>query len=370
MLDVTLPENVSIFGAGDPSVRGGGDQTIIYDDIDDDESLIKLCAAGNFELAGITARGGTGQLKNNRVIQFGGNALISVHHLTVNTSTYSVSGERKGGALRTTGGIYGVIWECSLDAYQGCDAWRGSSGDPSWAEPSGIGGPNFVVLEDCDFTSRGGSICDNGAGGRIVVRYCVCNHLNTHGTGGANRNRGIRAFEFYKNLLINSDPDAVKDNAVMICGGTGVVWGNTCQGLYKTCVRMKIHRNNDDTYTQKPTPDGWGYAGTNFNGTGSYWDGNDDQATGYPMLDMPGRGQGDLLSGKFPDVTNSDRGEPCYPEQQLEAIYIWDNEWQKVPNYADSKYIGAPGYIQEGREYCLEPMPGYEPYPYPHPLRT
>jgi len=67
-------------------------------------------------------------------------------------------------------------------------------------------------------------------------------------------------------------------------------------------------------------------SGKTFN-VGSPWDGNTD-ALGYPMLDQPGRGQGDLLGGGFPNrlISGGPRnGTAVWPEQALEPIYIWNN---------------------------------------------
>ncbi len=58
--------------------------------------------------------------------------------------------------------------------------------------------------------------------------------------------------------------------------------------------------------------------------TGSAWDGNTD-ALGYPAIDQPGRGQGDLLTGSFPSKVNSTTGTIAWPNQALEPIYIWKN---------------------------------------------
>ena len=51
-------------------------------------------------------------------------------------------------------------------------------------------------------------------------------------------------------------------------------------------------RRDSYTYREAAPPEGWGYCGRSFSGTGSNWDGNTDQQTGYPCLDQPGRGEG------------------------------------------------------------------------------
>jgi hypothetical protein len=56
--------------------------------------------------------------------------------------------------------------------------------------------------------------------------------------------------------------------------------------------------------------------------TGSAWDGN-TTATGYPALDQPGRGPGDLLSGDdFPDKVNTETDSVSWPNQVLEPIHV------------------------------------------------
>ena len=86
--------------------------------------------------------------------------------------------------------------------------------------------------------------------------------------------------------------------------GTTLIWGNTWNNVYKNIYHFNVTRKNNDTYNQTATPNGWGYAGTAFNGTGSNWDGGTalgtDTLLGYPCLDQPGRGQGDLLLVSFP----------------------------------------------------------------------
>jgi hypothetical protein len=66
-------------------------------------------------------------------------------------------------------------------------------------------------------------------------------------------------------------------------------------------------------------------AGTAFTGTGSNWDQNSNGSTGYACLDQPGRGAGDLLTGVFPNKTNSVRGGIAWPRQALEPMYFWNN---------------------------------------------
>jgi hypothetical protein len=79
-----------------------------------------------------------------------------------------------------------------------------------------------------------------------------------------------------------------------------------------------------------------GHSGANLTGVryavGSAWDGNTD-VYGYPNLDQPGRGQGDLLMGVFPNKTNAALGGIAWPRQALEPIYGWDNNIVPHPGY-------------------------------------
>jgi hypothetical protein len=63
---------------------------------------------------------------------------------------------------------------------------------------------------------------------------------------------------------------------------------------------------------------------------GSEWDGNSDSATtklGYPCLDQPGRGKGQLLVNYNPPngtgKLNNSTGTMAWPNQLLEPIYTW-----------------------------------------------
>jgi hypothetical protein len=121
--------------------------------------------------------------------------------------------------------------------------------------------------------------------------------------------------------------------------GTGLIWGNTVPGTvsgaangFKNFVSIHSMRRNANTYSEGSTPNGWGFCGTSFNGTGSNWDQNSTASSGYRCMDQPGQGQGDLLSGNFPNVTNTATGcvssQACaWPRQAVEPVYAWQNAW-------------------------------------------
>jgi hypothetical protein len=77
------------------------------------------------------------------------------------------------------------------------------------------------------------------------------------------------------------------------------------------------------------------------------------------VLDQPGAGQSDLISGDNPTA--------FWPHQVREGCYSWNNVY--TPNgHHINRSPSSPGLL-EHRDYLSNtPMPGYTPYTYPHPL--
>jgi hypothetical protein len=91
----------------------------------------------------------------------------------------------------------------------------------------------------------------------------------------------------------------------------------------------------------------------------------------YPMLDAPGRGQGDLLTGDNP--------KPVWLHEKSEPIYIWGNSLYVVHKLPDASVsaIGSPfpsnintnlGSMAMNVDIFNGAMPGYTALTYPHPL--
>jgi hypothetical protein len=114
--------------------------------------------------------------------------------------------------------------------------------------------------------------------------------------------------------------------------GPSLTWNNTVEsGALNHFILFNVVRNQGDagcggtgTYCQGSTPNDHGYCGTEFSGTGSAYDGNTNTTTGYPCMDQPGRGQGDVMTGAFPNHVNSTTGKISWPNQALEPIYVWN----------------------------------------------
>jgi hypothetical protein len=369
------PANVTVLGAGSLTTVGGGDATVIIDNYASESPLIGIStsASGTFRLAGITVRGGSGSLKEIAVILIDGfSKLMRIDHIHMDMQAYGEAG-RNSKPIRFIGPLNGVMDHSIVDLAAG--AWLhfqgDDEGDSAWAAPTGFGGSNFIFIEDNQFnadadpespTDYYGTVSDCNAGGRFVIRYNTIVSAGvgqTHPTGGSGRGRGCRAHELYGNVVTSA---ASFDSTVgtpnfafsFMTSGTMLVWGNTANGVFKSFISLNSTRKDDATYSQSATPDGWGYCGTSFDGTRSNWDGNTDTTTGYPCLDQPGRGQGDLLSGSFPNAVNTATGTIAWPNQALEPIYEWSNTASVVPGWGGS-YLnnGAPSHLAENVDYYL-----------------
>jgi len=337
--------HLSILGAGSLNTLGGGDATVIVDDYASSNQLFVINTAGTsslLRLAGITFQGGndggTANTKWNGLATISGNSQnVRVDHTHFNTTTYTVP--QNSDDLVFYGAVLGVTDHNIFDggqvrAYQG-NLFGDSSGEGygSWANDTALGTGGFMFFEDNTFNSAAGDDCTYG--GRFVMRYNTFNNsaVQTHPTGGAGANaRGCRAWEIYHNTFTASNSNPIF-NVYFLSAGTGVMWGNSALTGYENFISIHSMRRDNSTYPEGPTPGGWGYCGTSFNGTGSAWDQNTNATSGYACIDQPGRGKGDLLQGFAPNLINSRTGTISWPNEALEPVYEWSDT-----------YAGAPGY--------------------------
>lgn len=265
--------------------------------------------------------------------------------------------------------------------------------------------------------------CERGTKWVARFNFLRNTGFQTHPTAG-DRGRGNRALEIYCNdsednaasLLFNY---MFMSSGCMLMWNNPITAGY--KHVVTMHSMRKISQAFGGTYSETMTPDGWGYsgparktgtvdtsgtavthvsgdlfdtgwavpfmmniAGTDFLATsvnsttsitlstsagtqsgaayilGANWDGNDSTKTGYPCLDQVGRGEGDLLSGAFPNTINVDNGNAnstspnAWPRQALEPVYIWQMPWT-VPPGSGGSFIGmGSDTIQENRDYYLE----------------
>ncbi len=375
----TLPANVSIVGAG-TTATGGGDQTVIIDDYASGAPLLSLgvAATGNARLSGITFQSGTGLTKDGGTVRISGPGLIRIDHCRFNATAlanYKI--------LYIAAGVFGVADQCDFNLYStnavyfynGRDSGE-TQGNLEWTLATAFGGADYFYVEDSTINGDASTKftrfmdCNNAA--RVVLRFnslvnaCLA---EDHGTGHSNDDRGPRSREFYGNAatstIVGTEPNNV---GVDIQGGTALVWGNSWNQVYKTVYRFQLIRKDNGTYSQSPTPTGWGYAGTAFNGTGSNWDGGTFNATstvdGYPCIDQPGRGAGDLLTGSFPSKVNDTTGTIRWPNQALEPILIWNNVGTNVSGWGGAQLANVAGSrMVANRDYYYDVEAGIQTTP-------
>lgn len=369
---LTVPSgntSLSIIGAGSLSTTGGGDSTVITDDYNSGNNLLVIngnsTSTSIVRLAGISFVTGAGPVKYTGLIALNGSEQFRFDHSHLNTS--GVAGTA---GMRINGCIYGVADHDIIDTAVGlvnngiqqdnqgtCYSDALGLGDQAWSHATNFGSSKAFYIENSTFNNGFGNDCTDG--GSFVMRFNTVNAsgsgstFQTHPTGGGGRTRGCRQWEVYKNTWVFSTSTPTFMNSCMfISSGTGLIWGNTIPSSSanggtgcKQLLSVESILPNNVAYPQTATPAGWGYCGTSsgLTGQGSNWNGS-TTGSGYPCLDQPGRGQGDLLTGGFTadgsgsnNVTNNATGctssaSCAYPRQALEPIYEWLDAYSAIPS--------------------------------------
>jgi hypothetical protein len=302
-----------------------------------------------FRITGITFT--TGRLQYNGFIGTNGqspNFRFDHNHIVLTTDQGGLSMVRVSGCLNGVADHNLLVMPNGSGSDNGIQEYNGQScysdslglGDQVWAHATSLGAANFFFMESNQIINGASNDCLFG--GRFVIRYNSISNtpnappIQTHATTGG-RQRGCRAWEIYDNYIINTSATEAFET-LRLESGTGVVWGNTVpRGPEGTEIFLSFHseRSGNYTYGEDATSSGWGYCGTNFNGTGSNWDANLSTADGHECLDNVGMGIGDLLIGGFTsdesgsnNVTNSATGctssQTCaWPRQALEPVHEW-----------------------------------------------
>lgn len=309
------------------------DSTVISDGASGDSPALRVTTAGgkSLRITGITFSGGNSNQWGGALRVYGRSQQVRIDH---------VHFKNIANTAITTDGVLGVMDHVVFDISNNQEGWRplntswngvGQSGDNSWADDTGFGTNKFFFLEDSTVNGsgqQGGATNDCFSGGRYVVRYSVLNDSSVQGhtTGHAGDDRGCRAQEFYNNTMPAPSGGIIAFNAVDLESGPAMVWGNTVSN-YSNFITAHIKRQDKGTYTQQTPPNGWGYCGTAATGSGSDWDQSPSTATGYSCIDQVGRGKGDLITGLFPNKTNTTTSNITWPHQRLEPAYEWNNTW-------------------------------------------
>ena len=181
-------------------------------------------------------------------------------------------------------------------------------GANQWPDDPGAGTADAVFVEDSLFVGSRHAIASSG-GAHYVFRYNRVQRnviaCSVDAHGlGFGWSRGTRYVEIYGNTV---EEPVYKECGIGIRGGDGVIFGNTLRGFAK------------------------------------------------PILLIVEWGTPDRLKSSYPAAN------------QIRDLWIWDNEVQGGPSVPQIDQE-AKGFIEQGRDYFTQPKPGYEPYPYPHPL--
>jgi hypothetical protein len=370
-------------GDGRPGVANLScvDNTIFIDNLNrsssDNPMFAFTVGSGVFRVTGLTfeTNGSSQQSFNGSVTLNGTGSSVRFDH-----DNFDMPADGK--QMRINGCVYGVAdhiymtetpgtSENGIDFEQGsCGGDASGTGNGQWNLPSSLGSASSFYVEDSYF--NGGTVPtaeqlpianDCASGGRFVFRFntFIGTSVQEHATGHAGDDRGCRSFEIYGNSAsgANNTTNPAYDE-IFLTAGTGVVWGNSFTGYFYQVVSFVEDRTSAATYSESAPPTGWGYCNSSpVGGVGgqSTWDGNAAGQTGWPCLDQPGRGVGDLLSGLFPNKCNQTQGcstfNGVYPNQAWEPIYEWaDTGFSPTPGWSNSALIpGGVLDINANRDY-------------------
>jgi hypothetical protein len=235
------------------------------------------------------------------------------------------------------------------------------SGNVAHSDPLRLGTADALYVEDCEFYTdvwQGGqNIGDGTAGQRMVIRHNVVRGqmIENHGacSGAA---RGSYSFEIYDNDIYPYDWNGTAGTqwaGVRLRGGTGVIFNNRFWGNWDPSAG-EIYFDNQRS---EPATVSGGECGVPVN---TVCDGSraidTNSVTGRPValcLDQIGAGSGAIDS------------------QQADPAYTWNNTRRPsgaaVNPRVDPDNFNST-YIQLSRDYFTTVKPGYNAYPYPHPL--
>jgi hypothetical protein len=342
----TFSNSVTIQGAGAVSSTAGGasttgtDNTEIIDDTTGGKGIFSITTVSgkSFRITGIAI------IQNSSsVVEGGGEIYLAGHSASVRVDHCHIYSYVSGNfGVQVTDNVLGVADHNFFDNLPGIvtnnfsinngKAWQGASdgyGDQSWVDTDHWGTSQFWYIEDSRFNYGWANDCHNG--GRYVYRYSTFINVNGLANHGLHDTaRSCRASELYMNTFSGSSGITSGGGALANNGGPTLAWGNTVS-YYNSVLNLAIVRQSSDPYAQTYPPNGWGYCGTQqqqSNGLNedSSWDGNYNTTTGYPCLDAPGRGAGDLRTGtNFPNFVNSVLGGQTWLREALDPIYVWDN---------------------------------------------
>ena len=363
-VSVTFSNSVTIQGAGAQTPSGGSDLTIIQDNINrssQDNPLLQVTTTSGktFRLTGVAFYYST----SNSSVTYNGSIRIGGSSQAVRVDNCHFNNLNEI-AMDIDGWIYGVVDHNLFDmpvnsVYNGVRAdelsWNGYGyGDGSWADNSSFGSSQFIFFETNTFNNGFAQDCNGG--GRFVFRYNVLNSAAIQGHEMEDRMQGCRAFEVYENTFTTNSPGGPDTGtAAYFRTGTGLFWGNAVN-QYPNFITFHNDRSDTGHYfgnaNSSCTSSCWGYCGTQVTGTGSGFDQNSNQTTGYACTQQIGRGKGNLLPQQYWPFSSN---QFIWYQNALEPVYIWDTTFNPPSNYQPSLVsVFSPSPIVESRDYYVD----------------
>jgi len=335
--------NLTIIGAGNQSVVGGGDATVLIDNTGTNSyiNISVLNANQTLRVSGITFEANASStVTANGMFALGGKGQIRVDHVHLWDNGIS-SGQCMAIVYGALTGVYDhdVVDMPAGSNVNGVRVVNGqlafgdtsNNGNLSWSNPTSPGrSSGYLFFEDNIYNGGISNDCSNG--GRQVFRHSTFNQSSIQTHEGVGDGRGCRATEAYQNSFNGVVGDSITSFSIIGCRmGTCLVWDNSITN-YGNVITVPYDRL--DGHILAAPPNGYGYCGTEGVNPGpSNWDAT-TTTIGYPCLDQPGRGQSDVLSGNFPNKCNittfpggctNFNGSSAH--NKMEPIYEWLNQY-------------------------------------------
>src|SRR5215472_8765984 len=192
---------------------------------------------------------------------------------------------------------HNAFFEKSISIECNSYAQSDGQGDQSWHLPAtyGLNSSNVLYIENNFFTNLQSYVasvgaCDGEGGGRVVFRYnTVCNDcFNNHGTESGGRIRSERSFEIYGNTFTAVAPLAPIYAAMMIRGGSGVIFSNIVTG-YNAMVALRNYRYTCSYFSKwSPFAGANGLSAYDSNSAAVYLSGTNSAPNGSAYLQVAG----------------------------------------------------------------------------------
>ena len=331
-------------------------------------------SAGSVELTGLNFLANPATNNRSAFVSLSSNAWTSPK-TKIHDCWFQTSGGGLAAIFAATNQV--LVWNCSFDDTfsQGAAAFQfkmeNQAASQSWSTVSTMGmadtnGATNFYVEDCDFHAFMNA-ADFDSNSRVVFRRNILDNSGLSSHGADTGPIGLRHVELYDNELI-FDNFGDCDGSVTLNltwffwmrGGTGVITDNilpaisSCAWGNKGNIRFSVlnTRRNSGPYC--------------------CW-------KNYPAPHQVGQGYGSsAVFHKYTPTNCWGQGENFSYYTFSEPVYIWNNRGtagNQVSLNAESEDPCGnnqllTSYIQAGRDYKLEPKPGYVKFTYPHPLRS